>query len=143
MKNTIIISIILLFICSCSKMNNSKLPQKLDYTEVVFLNSDDDFPMPVSKKEFWSNDDGLEKIIIYGKQQNSILSQKLDLLKNTNTTMKNYDFYHRVAFIRKYENKKTDTIYTEPLFKYWKINKEIYVDTSGYFKRSFSSFLLH
>ena len=129
-----------LFLLSCTNLQEKNKDSQR--TEIVFLNSDDDYPMPVSEQQFWEFKENLDTIVILGSRQNNILNEKLKQLSTTNVTLKNYDFYHRVALIRYEDRNLRDTIYTDPLFNYWKIDNKVFEDTSGYFKSRFFSFLL-
>lgn len=114
----------------------------LKKTTILFFNSDALFAVGLGVDNFWRANIYHDTIIISDRSYNLLLNEKFKNLKDTTKKMKE-DIICSVAFIREYDNNYRDTIYSSPSLKFWQKGDKYFVDTSGFFKKSFRAFLIY
>lgn len=114
--------------------------------EIIFVDPEVLFHAPLDEKDFWIEiknpefeESELGHIIIYGTVYRDFIKQKVDKFAPAKEGLEYID--HRIAFIFHHPINK-DTLYTDFGFTNWKIKGKIFVDSSGYFDKTFSNFVI-
>lgn len=135
---------LLFFLCvSCFafKKNQRNIP-KLK-TTILFFNSDETYAMGIDRYLFWAEVKYHDTLTITDHNLNRLILNGFKSLKDT-TLFQGSDYLrYAAAFIIEQNDKVNDTFYCSPSFHYWKDNKgRDYIDTTNFFEKTFSGFLI-
>jgi len=107
------------------------------YTIVYFLNTTSSFGLPLSNNDFWSYSDEFDILVIKGSKITGSIDNSIANFQNSTQT----PIHTLIALVRIRNGLPKDTLYTEPMFKYWNNGKNYFVDSTRNLYPLLSSFL--
>lgn len=135
---------LLVFLCVsffAFKKNQINIPKPR--TTILFFNSDQTYTMGIDRYLFWAEAKYHDTLTVTDHNLNERILNGFKLLKDTIFFQGRDYLRYAAAFIIEQNNEVKDTFYCSPSFHYWKDNKgRDYVDTTKFFEKTFSGFLI-